>query len=255
MFDDDSKSYQIKELAKLAKVSVRTLHYYDEIGLLKPSSIGENGYRYYDQEALLRLQQIMLYRELDFKLKTIKQVLDSEDFDLIETLESQRSELEQKHKRLDSLIQTIDSTLKQMKGKNIMEAKDLFEGFDEAKQAEYEKEVVDRWGEDSYGEFRKLWGSYSAEQKKQVIDKSNQVYIDLANHLDKDLGSEPVQALIAQWHQNLRYFYAPNKEIMLGLAEVYTEDDRFRAFYEKIDINLAPFLREAIEHYCESITT
>lgn len=253
MFDDIDKHYQVKELAKLANISVRTLHYYDEIGLLKPSSIGKNNYRYYDHESLLRLQQIMLYRELDFNLKSIKKVLDNEDFDAIKALESQRSELKQKHKRLHSLIQTIDSTLENMKGKQQMKAKNLFEGFDEKKQAEYGKEVVDRWGEESYGEFQKLWGSYSAEKKKQVIDESNQVYVDISQHLDKDIASEEVQRLVTKWHQNLRYFYEPNKDIMLGLAAMYTDDDRFRAFYEKIDADLAPFLRKAIEHYCENL--
>ena len=247
-------NYQVKELAELANISVRTLHYYDEIDLLKPSSIHENGYRSYDEAAVLRLQQIMFYRELDFSLKDIKTMLDDENFDTEAALKSHKQHLEKKRQHLQTLIQTIEQTLKHMKGETNMSAKELFEGFDEATQAAYEQEVIDLWGDTYVLEYRKRWSSYSKTKKQQIIEESNNVYVEIAKHLNQDVTSEHVQALIAQWHENLRYFYEPTRQLMLGLAQTYTNDIRFKKNFEKIHPDLPAFLRQAIEHYCESIT-
>src|SRR5215510_9131728 len=103
--------YTVKQLSDLAGVSVRTLHYYDEIGLLRPTSVGENGYRYYDDDAMLRLQQILLYREMELELLQIKDILDSPDFDLVSALRSHRTVIQEKIKRLQNLVHTVDSTI------------------------------------------------------------------------------------------------------------------------------------------------
>ena len=123
--------HTVKQLADLAGVSIRTLHYYDEIGILKPSSYGENGDRYYDEQAVLRLQQILFFRELDFSLDDVKDILDQPEFDVLHALREHRQALEQKVTRLNRLINTVDNTISHLKGELEMSQKSFFEGFDE----------------------------------------------------------------------------------------------------------------------------
>ena len=151
-------AYTIKQLADLAGVSVRTLHYYDEIGLLAPGAYGENGYRYYDADALLRLQQILFFRELDFRLDEIKAILDRPDFDVRRALETHRVALEEKSARLKQLIETVDKTISRLKGESKMSDQELFGGFDEEKQAQYTEEARKRWGERISGQFDETLG-------------------------------------------------------------------------------------------------
>ena len=133
--------YTVKQLAKLAGVTPRTLHYYDEIGLLHPATYGENGYRYYGDDALLRLQQILFFRELDFSLEQIKTIIDRPDFDLLHALESHRRGLQDRVSRLNCLIDTVDNTIKHIRGEIQMSEKDLYSGFDEEKQRQYAAEA------------------------------------------------------------------------------------------------------------------
>src|SRR5512138_2297535 len=112
--------FTVKQLSKLAGITPRTLHYYDEIGLLKPSQVGENGYRYYADEALLRLQQILFYRELEMPLENIKQIMESHDFDVMAALESHRAELRKRIAKMERLITTVDDTVLHLKGKKEM---------------------------------------------------------------------------------------------------------------------------------------
>jgi len=130
--------YTIKDLADVASMTTRTIRYYDEIGLLPPMEIGENGYRYYDQENLLRLQQILFFRELDLPLKEIELIINRPDFNIVSALENHRSSLNKKVKRLNTLITTIDDTIEAIKGEKTMTEKDYFKGFDESR---YEDEV------------------------------------------------------------------------------------------------------------------
>ena len=135
--------YTVKQLADLAGVSRRTLHYYDEIDLLKPSEKADNGYRYYDDAAVLRLQQILFFRELGLSLDEIGTAVDAPDFDILQALQTHRQALEQKAKRLDSLIQTIDKTIDHLEGNIEMSTNEFFTGFDEETQKAYEKEAAE----------------------------------------------------------------------------------------------------------------
>src|SRR5512138_552953 len=126
--------FTVKQLSELAGVTPRTLHHYDAIGLLKPSRVGENGYRYYGEEALLRLQQILFFREMDLGLLQIKEIVDSPDFDLVTALRSHRHALQEKVGRLQGLINTVDSTIIHLVGEVDMSKKQLFAGFSEEKQ-------------------------------------------------------------------------------------------------------------------------
>ena len=136
--------FSVKQLSKLAGITPRTLHYYDEIGLLKPSEVGANGYRYYGDESLLQLQQILLYRELDFPLEEIKQITTRPGFDVLSALESHKTHLRRRIAHLERLVTTVDDTLQHLKGKKEMSQKQLFEPFSEEQQAEYEKEAMQK---------------------------------------------------------------------------------------------------------------
>lgn len=241
--------YSVKQLADLAGVSRRTLHYYDEIGLLRPTSVGSNGYRSYGEQALLRLQQVLFYRELGLELEAIRQILDRPGFDVTRALQEHRRSLGQRIQRLEGLISTIDRTLRYMSRETTMGVDELFKGFDEETQTRYELEAAQRWGEDIVKESRRRWGSYSEERKQAIFDEAGDIYRRLASLVGGDSAGDQVQTLVSAWHQNLRHFYEPDRDILLGLAQAYADDPRFAAFFARLDPGLPAFLRQAIEHY------
>ena len=158
---------QIKEFAKLTGVSVRTLHYYDEIGLIKPALVdAQNGYRFYDENSLLRMQEILFYRELDFPLKSILEILSSPDYDKQKALAEQRKLLELKKERLERIIDALDGATK---GKVTMTA---FDNSDyETARKQYEVEAKERWGEtDAYKEHKQKTANYSKDKWQEVND-------------------------------------------------------------------------------------
>ncbi len=240
-------NYTVSQLAKLAGVSVRTLHHYDEVGLLRPSRVGANGYRYYDEPAVLRLQQILLYKELELSLDEIRDLLDRPDFDVLRALEDHRQALQHRLGRLRRLMLTVDKTIARVKGETNMDDKELF-AFSEEQQAKYEQEAEALWGESVRASSRK-WKGYSAEKKKQIFAEGEAVYLDLIERLDDVPASPAVQAIIGRWAQHMRYFYEPTPEIMQGLGQAYVEHPGFRAFFDKMHPRLAEFMREAIEVY------
>jgi MerR family transcriptional regulator, thiopeptide resistance regulator len=246
-------AFTVKQLAQMAGVSSRTLHYYDEIGLLRPSSIGDNGYRYYEEEALLRLQQILFYRELDFSLSEIAAILDHPGFDLIKSLQQHREAIQQQMTRLSHLIQTIDKTILHLKGEQEMPTAELFSGFDEETQAQYEEEVSQRYGDTLVKESRQRWNGYTAQQKDRILAEGREIYQALLAYIDQEPTSEAVQQLIARWHQHIRYFYEPSPAILKGLGQAYSEDPAFIAVYEKMHPHMPIFLRQAIEPYCRNL--
>src|ERR1051326_5978273 len=132
---ETTMAYTVKQVARMSGVSVRTLHFYDEVGLLKPAHLGANGYRFYEEPQLLALQQILFYRELGFELKQIKQILGREDFEKLAALESHRQVLQQNLARTHQLIQTIDKTIEHLKGERKMKTEELFAGFSEIGRA------------------------------------------------------------------------------------------------------------------------
>ena len=245
--------YTTRQLAVIAGVSARTLHYYDEIGLLKPQRNPANGYRLYDRPAVLRLQQILFLRELGFSLEAVKSVIDQPNFDLLAALEQHRLELQERRKKLSILLGTVDRTILHLKGKIEMEPKDYFAGFSEEKQKEYEEEARRRYGDVNVNESQKRWGSYSADQKQKILEEGGAIYQDLAAAIPLGPASMQAQEGIARWHANIRYFYEPTKEILLGLGDLYNEDPEFNATFHKIDPGLAAFMREAIKVYCKNL--
>jgi DNA-binding transcriptional MerR regulator len=203
--------YTVNQLAKLAGVSPRTLRYYDKIGMLKPSSYGENGYRFYAADALPQLQQILFFRELDFSLEDIREIVSRPDFDRLQALETHRMALSERKRQIDVLIHTIDQTILHLRGKLEMSEKQYFEGFSEEKQKEYEKQIRARYGEHAMDGVRD-WNSYTPAQKASIQAESEAIYHDLVANMAQGEASPAVQACIARWHQHLRYFYEPSVE-------------------------------------------
>lgn len=245
-------SYTVKQLAQIAGVSARTLHYYDEIELLKPDRHPGNGYRLYTPESLLRLQQIMFLRELGLGLDEIRTVLEQPGFDLIDALEHHRRALLERKERLGQLIHTVERTILHLKGNVEMDSKELFQGFSDEEQEKYAEEARERWGSEHVDESMRRWGSYSKEKRQSVLSEAGEIYKEMISQFDQDPGSPKVQALVARWHQNLRNFYEPTPEILLGLGDLYNDDPRFLATFNKMHPKLAPYMREAIKHYVEN---
>src|SRR5471032_632259 len=162
--------FTVKQLSKLTGVTPRTLHYYDEIGLLKPSRTGDNGYRYYGEGPLLRLQQILLYRELDLPLAEIRAIMERDDFDVMAALQSHKEALASQAARLHQLIATVDSTILHLKGQHSMKTEGLFAGLNKPEQEKYAQEAEQMYGADTVRASQKKWHANSGTQQQAIMD-------------------------------------------------------------------------------------
>ena len=239
----------VKQLSKLAGVTQRTLHHYDDIGLLKPSRVGENGYRYYGDESLLRLQQILFYRELDIPLEDIKKIMGRRDYDVLGALRSHKEALQKQVTRLNRLINTVDNTINHLKGNTIMSDKAYFEGFSEEEQEKYAKEAEELYGAEGVRESNRKWKAYPAAKKEAIMAEGKAIYTDMIAAMPKGAGSKEGQAIVERWRRHLEYFWTPNLDQLLGLANGYNDDPRFKANFDKMHPQLAEFMREAVSIY------
>lgn len=241
---------KIHEVAKLTGVSVRTLHYYDEIGLLCPEQTTEAGYRLYGEKSMELLQQILFFRELDFSLKEIHDILSSPAFDQRKALENHKKLLMLKRSRLDNLISLVDKTLK---GDSEMSFKEFDMSEIEAAQQEYAKEAEERWGgTDTYAQSMQKTKSYKKEDWAKISAESEKIYRDFAANMDKDPTSTEVQGLVAAWQAHItKNFYNCTNEILAGLGQMYAADERFQKNIDRYGEGLADFISKAIAHYCK----
>lgn len=250
------KRYTVKQLATLSGVTVRTLHHYDEIDLLNPAEIGSNGYRYYFRPELLRLQQVLFYRDLDMPLRQIKAILDAPDFDQIGTLKTHRIRLLEEIERHRHLVQTIDQTIIELDGDMTMST-NPFKGFSPEKQLAFEEEILARGDEQTKRHVetaRKNVGKMSPQQAAKIQAEGEAISIALVAciKVGDSIGSDKVQTLIARQHAWVANFWTPNKEAYIGLGQSYVDDERFRAFYDKHDLRLVDFLCDAMAIYAEN---
>jgi len=241
--------FTVKELSRLAGITPRTLHYYDEIGLLKPTRVGDNGYRYYGEEALLRLQQILLYRQLDMPLDSIQSIMGRRDFDVLSALEGHKQELRKRIAQMERLVDTVDDTILHLKGKKEMSQKQLFEAFNEEQQAEYEKEAMQMYDPAIVKASNQKWRNYTLSEKQRIGEEGNAVYEDMLKAMPKGASSPEAQACVERWRRHMEYFWVPNDEQLLGLVDGYNNDPRFKANFDKIHPRLAEFMREAVRVY------
>lgn len=246
--------YTIKQLADLAEVSRRTLHYYDEIGILKPAWVGNNGYRNYDEESLFTLQQILFYREMGLELRQIKTILDDPEFDTVRALQTHRKTLLGKIRRLGTLVQTVDTTLMHLIGEINMSENNIFEGFSEEQEEQYSKEAIDQWGDNAAQSIR-LWNSYSEERKAAIMQEGSEIYQEIVTNMHTGPASPEIRDLLVRWHQHLRYFYEPTIEVLEGLGDMYHDHPDFNATFTKIHPDLPAFLKEAIGIYTDELET
>ena len=242
---------QINEFAKLAGVSVRTLHYYDEIGLLKPAFVDEqNGYRFYDEISLERMQEILFYRELDFELKSIAELLSSPDYDKQKALAEQRKLLILKKERLERIIDALDSA---EKGKITMSA---FDNSDyETARKQYEAEAKRRWGETSaYKEHAEKTANYTKDQWQDVNDGLMTVLAKFAVCMNDGHAADSIetQTLVKELQNYItENYYTCTNEILAGLGQMYVADERFKNNIDKYAPGTAAFICESVAAYCE----
>lgn len=244
--------FTVNQLAQLAGVSVRTLHHYDEIGLLKPSVRTESKYRYYGKAELLRLQQIMLYKELDFTLAQIANILDDPDFDILNALKEHKSELQKRKEKMDVLLETVDKTIKQLKEKNKkMNYEEMYKGFTKEQAQAYRKEAADRWGEKNINDSEKRILAMNKGEWEALKQKGDDIYRELMKLMHLSPSDQQVQDLIKEHFEMTGNFFDVTREIYANMGTMYVEDERFRAFYDRYAKNLAPFLRDAIHEFCK----
>ena len=248
--------YSVNQLAKLAGVSARTLHYYDEIGLLSPARISSNGYRVYGQKEVNLLQQILFYRELGVPLNEIKQLVKESHNDEITILQSHLAGLEAKKDQINTLITNVERTISAAKGMITMSDEEKFAGFKQKmldeNEKKYGREIREKYGEEVVEASNSSIMGMTAEQYTEVQEISRQLNDMLKSALELgDPASEIAQKACELHKQWLGYYGTPyTKEIHLNLAQMYVDDPRFKAYYEAIAPGCAEFLRDAIRVYC-----
>jgi DNA-binding transcriptional MerR regulator len=247
--------YTVQKISHMAGISTRTLRYYDEIGILKPARINSSGYRIYGQAEVDRLQQIMLYREMGVNLDVIQDILSSKTFDEMAALKDHLVKLLAQRQQIEMLINNVEKTIESREGRRIMKDNEKFEGFKkklvEDNEKKYGQEIREKYGEESvkasnakmmnmteaqYVEFEKLG--------QEVLDTLEKAFAtgDPAGELGQKTADLHRQWLCYTWDSY-------NKEAHAGLAQMYVDDERFTAFYDKKQPGLAVFLRDAIHIY------
>lgn len=239
---------KIKELADIAGVSVRTLHHYDKIGLLTPGTDKMNGYRDYTDEDISRLQQILFFRQLNFKLSQIKDILDSPNYDKAEALQMQKDIILKEQSRLNSILKLIDKTIISEKGEMTMTNKEKFEGADFSHNP-YEEEAREKWGSNTVDKSKR---NLERAGTKETEQRFNEIYTELANVRHLEPGTKEAQQQIHEWYEFLNEIGEYSPEMFKGLGDMYVEDKRFTKNINKFGDGLAQFMQRAINIYYEN---
>ncbi len=247
--------YTVQKLGQIAGVSTRTLRYYDEIGILKPARINSSGYRIYGQKEVDRLQQILFYRELGVSLENIKEIITAPSFDREVALKEHREKLLEKRKQLDLLIENIDKTIAETEGRIIMSDKEKFEGFKQKliddNEKKYGKEIREKYGNDAVSRSNKKLKNMTQEQYEEITKLGNEVLETLHEAFQTGDPAGELAQKTADLHRQWLSFYWDDysKEAHAGVAQMYVDDERFRAYYDKKQPGTAEFLRDAILIY------
>jgi len=240
------RTYLVKEVAELSGVSVRTLHHYDELGLLVPSGRTDAGYRIYDDEDLRRLQQILIGRELGLSLEDVRRSLDDPSFDRKAALLAQRAELEERARRTDAMLRAVDAALADLQGET-MDMKQLFNGFD---PTQHEAEAEARWGNtDSFQESKRRTQRYTKEDWQRLAAEQAAIYTEAFRLLQAGMAPSSAEAMaVAERHRQSidRWFYPCSPDMHRRLADMYEQDARFAENIDKYGAGLTPYLAAAI---------
>ena len=247
--------YTIQKLSKIAGITTRTLRYYDEIGILKPARINSSGYRIYGQKEVDLLQQIMFYREIGVNLEVIKEILTSTNYDEMQALQGHLVTLLAQRQQLDLLINNVKNTIEYKKGSIKMSDKDKFNGFKkklvEENEQKYGEEIRAKYGDDQVNQSNQKMLNMTQEQY-EAFEKLSQEVLDTLEEAfaTGDPAGELGQKTADLHRQWLSYTWGSySKEAHAGLAQMYVDDERFTAFYDKKQPGMAVFLRDAIKIY------
>lgn len=242
---------KVKEVANLVGISVRTLHHYDEIGLLVPEKVTVSGYRVYSEENLEVLQQILFFKELGLPLQKIKEIIYSPAFNRQEALMLHKNMLLEKRDRLDKMIMMLDKTIQHSKGEIEMTMEEKFEGFDFSRNP-YEQEARERWGDEAVNASNEKVKKMSKEEQKGVSQKFDRIYKNLASLRNGSPQSEEAQAAIKEWYDMLNNNFGNySLEVFKGLGQMYVDDSRFTKNIDKYGEGLAQFMCEAMAYFAD----
>lgn len=249
-------SWSIAEVARMSGLTSRTLRHYDEIGLLPPAYVAANGYRYYERADLLRLQQIRLLRELGVGLPEIRRILD-EQTDRVQALREHHARLLSERERLGRLAATVARTIGELERENaggpmttINRPENLFEGFDDT---QYQDEARERWPE-QFAQSQQYAATLSEQDKERMGREMTAQMIRMAEHMaaGTPVTDEAVQAEVHQQYLDLCRFWTPDARAFACLGQMYVDDERFTANYDKIAVGLAAYYRDAMKAYAET---
>lgn len=239
--------YSINQLAKLAGVTVRTLHHYDKIGLLKPSREESNSYRRYSHKELISLTEIMFFRELQFSLAEIKEILSSPNHNRGQILLDQKKLLQIKRNKLTKLIKIIDQNMTANNPKKALTT------FSDHKMDKYKAEAKERWGNtDAHKQSVARTKNWTKEDYKRMGEEGLALTRQIALVMHLPVSDPKVQELTKLHHASIEVFYTCSTEMYTGLAEMYITDPRFTKYYEDIAPGLAQFVHDAILHFCDT---
>ncbi|KJS84855.1 MAG: MerR family transcriptional regulator [Peptococcaceae bacterium BICA1-8] len=247
--------YKVQKLAQLAGISTRTLRYYDEVGILKPARINSSGYRIYGQVEVDRLQQVLFYRELGVGLESIKEIVTNPSFNGVNALREHREKLLEKREQLDILLANVDKTIALREGRITMTAKEKFEGFKQKmiddNEKKYGKEIREKYGDKVVNKSNNKVQNMSQEEYDEITRLGNEVIESLhAAFLTGDPTSELAQKTADLHRQWLSFYWEGyTKEAHAGVAQMYVDDERFTAYYDKEQPGAAVFLRDAVHIY------
>ena len=247
-------SWSIAEVARMSGVTARTLRHYDAVGLLKPAYIGANGYRHYEEDQLLRLQQILVLRELGLGLAEIAEAVDSEP-DTLAALKRQHIRLLGERNRLARVAETVARTIAELEGRTEMSIKinrpeNLFEGFD---GSQYDDEARERWPQ-QWEQSQRYVATMTAEDMERWQRDVTAGMIRMAEFMaaGTPVDDEAVQTEVSAHYQGVSKFWTPNRVAYKGLAAMYVDDERFKANYERIAEGLAEYQRDAMYVYADA---
>ncbi|SDO28812.1 DNA-binding transcriptional regulator, MerR family [Paenibacillus sp. yr247] len=250
--------YTVQHLARLAGVSTRTLRYYDEIELLKPARINSSGYRIYGQAEVDKLQQVLFYRELGVSLDSIKEIVTAPSFNGANALKEHREQLLDKRKQLDLLIANVEKTIALTEGRITMTDKEKFEGFKQQliddNENNYGNEIREKYGDDTVNKSNQKLKNMTQEEHEEVTRLANEVTATLAEAFKNGDPASDIAQKAADLHKQwLSYYWSEySKEAHAGLAQMYVDDERFKAHYDENQPGTAEFLRDAIHIYTGS---
>jgi DNA-binding transcriptional MerR regulator len=250
--------YTVQKLGKLAGISTRTLRYYDEIGILMPARINSSGYRIYGEAEVDRLQQILFFRELGVNLESIKEIMTDKHFSALNALREHREKLLEKREQLDRLIANVDKTIEFKEGRSIMTDKEKFTGFKQKmideNEKKYGEEIRKKYGSETIDKSNTQLRNMSQEEFDAMIELEKQVKETLAQAVENGNPNSEMAQKAADLHKQwiTRSWGKYSKEAHAGLAQMYVDDTRFTAYYDKERPGTAEFLRDAIFIYTGS---